>query len=124
VWNLEALAACFQLSAACFPVNSIIVCNFIEFIFKIYRSMFWFLFSAEAETEDSNMNTDEFHKKLIEKIVAVLNSGSDEECPVCLEGLKTPVITHCAHLFCRTCIEQIINSDKVMNFDSVSNFSG
>jgi SWI/SNF-related matrix-associated actin-dependent regulator of chromatin subfamily A3 len=63
------------------------------------------------------MNPDEFHKKLVEKIVAVLNSGSDEECPICLEGLKTPVITHCAHLFCRTCIEQVINSEKVMNFN-------
>ena len=56
--------------------------------------------------------TDEFRKKLIEKILMVLNSGSDEECAICLEDLKTPVITHCAHLFCRPCIEAVIATDK------------
>src|SRR6218665_889750 len=57
--------------------------------------------------------SDEFRKKLIEKIVLVLKSGSDEECAICLDQLKTPVITHCAHVFCRPCIEAVINAEKV-----------
>ena len=38
----------------------------------------------------------------------VLNSGTDEECPVCLDSLVCPVITHCVHVFCRRCIEDVI----------------
>ena len=62
---------------------------------------------------DGSMNTEDFRKKLIDKILMVLSSGSDEECAICLDVLKTPVITPCAHLFCRPCIEQVINSEKV-----------
>jgi len=69
--------------------------------------------TAEAEANATDTNTDEFRKQLIDKILMVLNSGSDEECAICLDGLKTPVITHCAHLFCRPCIVQVINADKV-----------
>jgi len=38
----------------------------------------------------------------------VLNSGVDEECSVCLSSLKHPVITACAHVFCRLCISKVI----------------
>jgi len=69
--------------------------------------------TEKAEANGSDTSAEEFRKQLIEKILMVLNSGSDEECPICLEELKTPVITHCAHLFCRICIVQVINSDKV-----------
>ncbi|KAL2256470.1 hypothetical protein VTK26DRAFT_1611 [Humicola hyalothermophila] len=33
---------------------------------------------------------------------------SQEECPVCIEPLKDPMITHCKHVFCRTCITKVI----------------
>lgn len=33
---------------------------------------------------------------------------SQEECPVCMEYLTNPVITHCKHFFCRTCISKVI----------------
>jgi SWI/SNF-related matrix-associated actin-dependent regulator of chromatin subfamily A3 len=33
---------------------------------------------------------------------------SQEECPVCMEPLADPVITHCKHFFCRTCISKVI----------------
>lgn len=42
--------------------------------------------------------------------MAVLSTGMDEECPVCLDSLSIPVITHCAHVFCRMCIENVIKS--------------
>ncbi len=33
---------------------------------------------------------------------------SQEECPVCMEALTDPVITHCKHFFCRACISKVI----------------
>lgn len=37
-----------------------------------------------------------------------LQIESQEICPICLDVLETPVITHCAHAFDRDCIEQTI----------------
>lgn len=33
---------------------------------------------------------------------------SQEVCAICLDNLEQPVITACAHAFCRSCIEQVI----------------
>ncbi|KAK4165276.1 putative SWI/SNF-related matrix-associated actin-dependent regulator of chromatin subfamily A member 3-like 1 [Cladorrhinum sp. PSN259] len=33
---------------------------------------------------------------------------SQEECPVCIEAMKEPVITHCKHVFCHGCISKVI----------------
>ncbi|KAK4191938.1 putative SWI/SNF-related matrix-associated actin-dependent regulator of chromatin subfamily A member 3-like 1 [Podospora australis] len=33
---------------------------------------------------------------------------SQEECPVCIEPMKSPVITHCKHVYCRPCISKVI----------------
>ncbi|RKU45076.1 hypothetical protein DL546_007486 [Coniochaeta pulveracea] len=33
---------------------------------------------------------------------------SQEECPVCIDDLKSPVITYCKHTFCRVCIAKVI----------------
>lgn len=33
---------------------------------------------------------------------------SQEECSVCIEDLKSPVITHCKHTFCHACISKVI----------------
>lgn len=33
---------------------------------------------------------------------------SQEECPVCIDSLSDPVITHCKHTFCRACISRVI----------------
>ncbi|EON61802.1 hypothetical protein W97_01019 [Coniosporium apollinis CBS 100218] len=37
-----------------------------------------------------------------------LSIESQDDCPVCLDNLKDPVITCCAHVFCHACIEQVI----------------
>ncbi len=37
-----------------------------------------------------------------------LSIDSQEDCPVCLETLKEPVITACAHTYCFACIERVI----------------
>ncbi|KAI9727211.1 MAG: hypothetical protein M1834_008471 [Cirrosporium novae-zelandiae] len=41
---------------------------------------------------------------------AMLQVGIDshEDCPICLETLHNPVITHCAHTFGHDCIERVI----------------
>ncbi len=37
---------------------------------------------------------------------------SQEDCPVCLDTLKEPVITKCAHHFCAPCIERVIDTQR------------
>ncbi|XP_024129836.1 helicase-like transcription factor isoform X2 [Oryzias melastigma] len=54
----------------------------------------------------------ELRERLIEKLRLVLASGSDEECSVCLDSIRLPVITHCAHVYCRPCIAQVISSEQ------------
>ncbi|XP_034433159.1 helicase-like transcription factor isoform X1 [Hippoglossus hippoglossus] len=54
----------------------------------------------------------ELRERLIEKLRLVLASGSDEECSVCLDSVRLPVITHCAHVYCRPCIAQVISTEK------------
>lgn len=51
--------------------------------------------------------------RLIEKLRLVLASGSDEECSVCLDSVRFPVITHCAHVFCRPCIAKVISTEEM-----------
>uniref|UniRef100_A0AAQ6AA17 Helicase-like transcription factor n=1 Tax=Amphiprion ocellaris TaxID=80972 RepID=A0AAQ6AA17_AMPOC len=55
----------------------------------------------------------ELRERLIEKLRLVLASGSDEECSVCLDSVRLPVITHCAHVYCRPCIAQVISTEQV-----------
>lgn len=35
---------------------------------------------------------------------------SQEECPVCIDQLNSPVITACKHTFCGECIRQVIQT--------------
>ncbi|KAF2759342.1 hypothetical protein EJ05DRAFT_451626 [Pseudovirgaria hyperparasitica] len=41
-----------------------------------------------------------------------LNIESQEDCPICLDNLKEPVITCCAHIFCNACIETVIDTQR------------
>uniref|UniRef100_A0A673Y8A3 Helicase like transcription factor n=1 Tax=Salmo trutta TaxID=8032 RepID=A0A673Y8A3_SALTR len=54
----------------------------------------------------------ELRERLIVKLRLVLGTGSDEECAVCLNSVRLPVITHCAHVYCRPCIAQVIRSEQ------------
>ncbi|ERE87686.1 helicase-like transcription factor, partial [Cricetulus griseus] len=59
-----------------------------------------------------NDTPEELRKMLIKKMKLILSSGSDEECAICLDSLTVPVITHCAHVFCKPCICQVIQSEQ------------
>jgi SWI/SNF-related matrix-associated actin-dependent regulator of chromatin subfamily A3 len=37
-----------------------------------------------------------------------LSIESQEDCPICFETLKDPLITRCAHIFCTHCLERVI----------------
>lgn len=60
-----------------------------------------------------NKTPEELHETLVNKMRLVLSSGSDEECAVCLESLALPVITRCAHVFCKPCIFEVIRREQV-----------
>ncbi|XP_052769521.1 helicase-like transcription factor [Mya arenaria] len=66
---------------------------------------------SELET-NGGVLSDALREKLIGTLVEVLRSGTDEECPVCLDSLSAPVITCCAHVYCRPCIESVIRNEK------------
>ncbi|KAM5292811.1 LOW QUALITY PROTEIN: helicase-like transcription factor [Ctenodactylus gundi] len=59
-----------------------------------------------------NDTPEELRTKLIKKMKLILSSGSDEECAICLDSLMVPVITHCAHVFCKPCICQVIQNEQ------------
>lgn len=39
-----------------------------------------------------------------------LSIESQEDCPICLDTMKEPVITRCAHVFCTPCFERVIET--------------
>lgn len=69
------------------------------------------LLGSYAGTGDAS-TPSELRERLVSKIRLVLGSGSDEECAICLDSLRQPVITYCAHVFCRLCICEVIRSEQ------------
>ncbi|KFV39960.1 Helicase-like transcription factor, partial [Gavia stellata] len=68
--------------------------------------------TSSSSFSTDNKTPEELHERLVSKMKLVLNSGSDEECAVCLESLTLPVITRCAHVFCKPCIYEVIRSEQ------------
>ncbi|KAL2189334.1 RAD5-like protein [Thermothelomyces heterothallicus CBS 203.75] len=58
------------------------------------------------EEQDIVPLSDENRALLQQALQLVIES--QEECPVCMEPLTEPVITHCKHFFCRACICKVI----------------
>ncbi|KAH7425334.1 hypothetical protein KP509_11G049800 [Ceratopteris richardii] len=50
--------------------------------------------------------------ELLQKLLSVLQSGDDFDCPICLSPPAIAVITKCSHVFCRKCIEKTLMQDK------------
>ncbi|ETI23510.1 hypothetical protein G647_05312 [Cladophialophora carrionii CBS 160.54] len=53
--------------------------------------------------------TNAANRKTLQDILQV-QIDSQEDCCVCLDSLKNPVITACAHTYCRECIERVIET--------------
>ncbi|KAM6912137.1 helicase-like transcription factor [Xenentodon cancila] len=70
------------------------------------------LLAKTSSDLDAAATPAELRERLIEKLRLVLGSGSDEECSVCLDSVSLPVITHCAHVYCRPCIAQVISNEQ------------
>ncbi|NWW53215.1 HLTF factor, partial [Pedionomus torquatus] len=68
--------------------------------------------SSSSSFSADNKTPEELRETLVNKMKLVLSSGSDEECAVCLESLTHPVITRCAHVFCKPCIFEVIKSEQ------------
>ncbi|KAM6960682.1 helicase-like transcription factor [Aplochiton taeniatus] len=68
---------------------------------------------AKASTDLGAAATPaELRECLVERLRLVLASGSDEECSVCLDSVRLPVITHCAHVYCQACIAMVIRNEQ------------
>jgi DNA repair protein RAD5 len=42
------------------------------------------------------------------KVLDAVTDESAQECPICLESIEDPVVTPCAHVFCRECINDAV----------------
>ncbi|NWU65379.1 HLTF factor, partial [Pterocles burchelli] len=68
--------------------------------------------NTSSSFSTDNKTPEELRETLVSKMKLVLSSGSDEECAVCLESLTHPVITRCAHVFCKPCIFEVIRREQ------------
>jgi len=54
----------------------------------------------------------DLERRLVGQLREMIMSGISEDCSVCLDELRSPVITPCAHVFCRHCIEAVLDTVK------------
>ena len=67
----------------------------------------------QVGTDEPGTNiAEDVERKLMNQLRDMIRSGVSDDCSVCLDDLKTPVITPCAHVFCRQCIERVLETIK------------
>ncbi|RAR06000.1 meiotically up-regulated 71 protein [Stemphylium lycopersici] len=59
--------------------------------------------------EEGIVDLTEENKAALQKMLQ-LSIESQEDCPICLDVLKEPLITKCAHIFCTACLERVIET--------------
>jgi SWI/SNF-related matrix-associated actin-dependent regulator of chromatin subfamily A3 len=52
----------------------------------------------------------EHRNRLVSQLRKMIQDGVTEDCSICLDDLKSPVITPCAHVYCRPCIERVLDT--------------
>ncbi len=68
--------------------------------------------ARDGNEDDGSAEDDERAKQLAEQLRDMIRDGMSDECSICLSEFDHPVITPCAHVYCRPCIVQHIESNK------------
>lgn len=63
----------------------------------------------EQLDKDGAIDLTDENKAALQAMLQLL-IDSQEDCPICLDTFKDPVITRCAHSFCTSCIERVIET--------------
>jgi len=59
--------------------------------------------------KDGTVNLSPENVKALQAMLQ-LSIESREECPVCMDDLHEPIITHCGHIFGKSCIQRVIET--------------
>ena len=54
----------------------------------------------------------DLRKRLAGQLRKMIQDGVTEDCSICLDDLKSPVITPCAHVYCKPCITRVLETVK------------
>jgi len=55
---------------------------------------------------------EDVQERLVSQLRELIRSGVSDDCSICLGDLVSPVFTQCGHVFCRACIEQVVDTVK------------
>lgn len=66
--------------------------------------------AAAAADKETGTLSEEQAIALAQQLRQMIKDGMSDECSICLSEFNQPVITPCAHVYCRPCITQHIES--------------
>lgn len=63
------------------------------------------------QMQEQNGDT-EAEQKLAEQLRDMIKEGFSDECSICLSEFNHPVITKCAHVYCKPCISRYVEEAR------------